>query len=181
MALSECRECGHQVSTEAYACPSCGAVDPASGSHSGESESSEGGSLTFDSRPTWRSQAGLLLVLFALVLIGFESELGWGVLWLVIPTAGVLLYRRYASRFVIDGDEVRSRHGIIARNMESVHIQNLRSIYVNQDVWERLLGIGDVHFSSAADAVAEVSFHGISDPVGLKEKVQSSRGQATRH
>ena len=35
MAISTCRECGHSVSSEAKACPGCGAVNPDIAKHKG--------------------------------------------------------------------------------------------------------------------------------------------------
>lgn len=63
MALTECRECGHEVSDEADACPSCGVSDPAR-------EGSEGG------RRSLRGCMWAFLGLLGLVLVfGALAEL----------------------------------------------------------------------------------------------------------
>ena len=41
-------------------------------------------------------------------------------------------------------------------------------------ILERLIGIGDVEFSSAGTATVEVVFKGIHDPMGVMQKIQKS-------
>lgn len=194
MALANCRECGKKVSTEAEACPDCGAPNPTAGaSQSNEVRAPEGEPLEYASRPTWRSQLRWVVVAAALLIIPLflPSESGGGaaqasaqlspLVPLFILSAFVVaclpLYNRYKQRFVIDDPEIRSRQGLLSRNTQSINIGDVRNIDVKQNVEERLLGIGDVHFSSSADAGTEVSFHGIGDPVGVKERVQNRRGR----
>jgi uncharacterized membrane protein YdbT with pleckstrin-like domain len=85
----------------------------------------------------------------------------------------IMLYRHYSSRFILDGGIIESRHGFIARRVSSIGVEDVRNINVKQSIPQRLLGIGDVEFSSAASADAEVVFNQIANPMRVKEKVQA--------
>jgi len=146
--------------------------------------------MKYNSRPTWRYQWLAILALCALSLV-FIFVAIWG---LVITSAidkrvalGVIaalmlffclltIYRRYAWRFNLDEKNIESRRGIIARNLQSIRIQDLRNVNVRQSIMQRLLGIGDVEFSTAAGGGIEVNFFGVDDPVGVKDLAQKLQG-----
>ncbi len=148
--------------------------------------------MTYYARPAWRNQwlavtlASLLLMFFtgAAMYVSLTdsdsmSEIG-------IQAAGVLMfafwvpvfYRRYSWRFTIDEENIESRHGIIARELKSIRIEDLRNINVTQSVFQRLFGIGDIEFSSAAGGGVEVVFKGVIDPISVKEIAQDLQEQA---
>jgi uncharacterized membrane protein YdbT with pleckstrin-like domain len=87
-----------------------------------------------------------------------------------------MLYRRYSRRFVITDHVIESHYGIISRNVRSVRVRDLRNINVRQSLMERILGIGNIDFSSSAGSDIEVSFQGIRGPMELKHQVQASQG-----
>jgi len=140
-------------------------------------------------RPAWRSQLGLLtiaIILFVLTCLpllgsllstnGVNSSWTIGSMILALPfivVCLIMIYRHYSSRFSIDGGNIESRHGLIARKVSSIRVEDVRSINVKQSIPQRLLGIGDVEFSSAASAEAEVIFNKVASPIWVKEKVQS--------
>ena len=148
--------------------------------------------MSYYARPAWRNQwlavtlASLLLMFFtgasmyvSLTDSGSTSEIG-------IQAAGILLlafwipvfYRRYSWRFTIDEENIESRHGIIARKLKSIRIEDLRNINVTQSVFQRLFGIGDIEFSSAAGGGVEVVFKGVIDPISVKEIAQDLQEKA---
>ena len=85
----------------------------------------------------------------------------------------VMLYRHFQWRFEIGERTIESSRGIIGRDVRSLRVQDLRNVNVRQSLWQRLLGVGDVEFSSAGGEGIEVTFHGIASPMRLKELVQS--------
>lgn len=139
--------------------------------------------MEMEVRPSWRDQIGLLLVI-ALLMVA--------TLWMLIsPPAGlpslvlatalaimaliavvVLLYRHYVWRFRIDDSAIESYYGIISRNVHSIRVRDLRNINVRQSILQRILGIGDIEFSSAGGAGIEVTFFGVAAPMALKEDIQ---------
>lgn len=84
----------------------------------------------------------------------------------------IMLYRHYSWRFSIANGGIESRHGIVAREVNSIRISDVRNINVKQKLFERLFLIGDVEFSSAASDGAEVIFKDVSRPMRVKRRVQ---------
>lgn len=144
--------------------------------------------MKYTFRPAWRSQWFLMLLAIGLLLIpllpiieSWRAGEDWrlaldpGFAILGVPFAIVLLimiYRHCSWRFTVDGFSIESRHGIIAREVSSIRVEDVRSINVKQSLFERLLFIGDVEFSSAASPEAEVIFKKISTPMRVKRKIQ---------
>src|SRR5436190_20779122 len=75
------------------------------------------------------------------------------------------LYRHFAWRYLIDEHNVESYRGVLAREVHSIRISDLRNVNVKQTVMQRLLDVGDVEFSSAAGADVEVVFFGVASPM----------------
>jgi uncharacterized membrane protein YdbT with pleckstrin-like domain len=144
--------------------------------------------MRYTLRPAWRSQWFLMILAIALFLVPFlpiieslsagkdwrftlDSSLAiLGVPFLIVCL--IMIYRHLSSRFTVDDFSIESRHGIIAREVTSIQIADVRSINVKQSLFERLLFIGDIEFSSAASSEAEVIFKKISNPMRVKRKIQ---------
>jgi len=88
----------------------------------------------------------------------------------------VVIYRRYSWAYAIDGDTIESREGMIARKVRSIRVQDLRNINVNQTLIQRILGVGDVEFSSAGGSGIEVVFRGVDKPLEVKALAQRLQG-----
>lgn len=155
-----------------------------------QAQSSEMESMDYRSHPAWRNQwwriasIALLPVIFVLAFIWGEryfSEVYLrGVLVLVVALFGYLLatilYHRYLWRFTINTDNIESCRGLIGRKVRSIRLQDLRNINVNQTLMQRILGVGDVEFSSSAGSDVEVVFFGVSDPMAIKALAQRLQG-----
>ncbi|MGH7597511.1 MAG: PH domain-containing protein [bacterium] len=147
--------------------------------------------MRYTLRTAWRKQWFLMLIAIALLLIpalplleAFQTDVEKkSVLEIFNPTLlllalpfGVLLlimaYRHYSSRFIIEDGNIESHHGIIAREVSSIRVADVRNINVKQSLWDRILFVGDIEFSSAASDNAEVMFKGVSRPMRIKRKVQ---------
>lgn len=147
-------------------------------------------SMNYRSHPAWRNQwwriasIVLLPVIFVLAFIWgtrYFSEMNLRViLVLVVMLCGYLLatilYHRYLWRFTINADNIESCRGLIGRKVRSIRLQDLRNINVNQTLMQRILGVGDVEFSSSAGSDVEVVFFGVSDPMGTKALAQRLQG-----
>jgi uncharacterized membrane protein YdbT with pleckstrin-like domain len=84
----------------------------------------------------------------------------------------VVVYRRYSWAYKIDNETIESREGIIARKVKSIRVHDLRNINVNQSLVERIMGVGDVEFSSAGGSGIEVVFCGVDKPLEVKAMAQ---------
>lgn len=149
------------------------------------------GAKDYRARPALRNQwfailvAMLLFVLF--VYLGLKGAMAGGgtnvqiVLALIgvpmLVLVAIIVYRHHAWTFTIRGDTIESCRGIIGRDVQSIRVQDLRNVNVRQTIWQRLLGVGDVEFSSAGGAGVEVTFYGVTDPLGVKDRVMHSSGQ----
>ncbi len=148
--------------------------------------------MTYKVRPAWRFQwatVSLAIVVLALSIVAVISS--WGsesrsTLFLIIAAIfGVtfiflclmIVYQHYSWRFTFDDLNIESRKGIIARNVNSIRIMDLRNVNVRQSIIQRLLGIGNVEFSSAGGADVEVVFFGVLDPMKVKRSIQSTLGK----
>jgi uncharacterized membrane protein YdbT with pleckstrin-like domain len=90
----------------------------------------------------------------------------------IVALCLIIAYRHLSWRFTIENGIIESRHGIIAREVRSVRVEDVRSTNVKQNVLQRLLNLGDIEFSSAASTDAEVVFAGVSSPLKVKDKIQ---------
>lgn len=149
-------------------------------------------SYTYSSLPAWRTSwfsigvtavltvAGLGLLLLRFFEPPLQHWVAVGVLVLAGIVALSILFKHFEWRFVITGDVIESRRGIIGRELRSIRIQDLRNVNVRQSLWQRIFGVGDVEFSSAGGSDVEVVFFSIPDPVGLKDTVQELQERVDR-
>ncbi len=147
--------------------------------------------LSYRARPAWRNQwqkiilVLLLVVVFVWALIRGEKYFSVPNLRVVLVVTAAawaylgltILYRRYVWRYSLNADNVESRQGMIARKIHSIRLRDLRNINVNQSFMQRILGVGDVEFSSSAGSEVEVVFFGVSRPMQVKNLTQRLQGR----
>lgn len=147
-------------------------------------------------RPAWRSQWGLMtiaIVLLAIPFLPFAESIDFDNLTasfqnainaldaallsvLAVPFAVfflIMVYRHYSWRFTVGDGNIESRHGIIAREVRSIRIADVRNINVKQSLFDRLLFIGDIEIGSAGTADIEVVFRRVGRPFAVKRKIQN--------
>jgi uncharacterized membrane protein YdbT with pleckstrin-like domain len=138
----------------------------------------------FRTHPSIRNS--LALVVWPVVL---TPLIIWAVstyIWEDMPTVVILIavgigllfpayawLRKYFSTFVVMSDAILSRRGLLSKFTNEIRIVDIRAINVRQNFIQRLLGIGDVGFSSAAGDTEEVVFRGVVNPEGIKESIQA--------
>jgi uncharacterized membrane protein YdbT with pleckstrin-like domain len=148
--------------------------------------------MNYIARPAWLNQWWQIGVMFLMPVVFvlaylkghqyFSSE-NLRVVYVVIVAvfvylSAVVIYRRYSWAYTIDGETIESREGLIARKVKSIRIQDLRNINVNQSLWQRIMGVGDVEFSSAGGSGIEVVFCGVDKPLQVKQLVQRLQGKS---
>jgi membrane protein YdbS with pleckstrin-like domain len=138
-------------------------------------------------RPAWRYQWATIasaLLLFAAgaalyaagQLYSFAKLAQYGVIAVAALGAYLIVlvvFQRYLWHYSLDSEHIESSYGLIARRVRAIRVRDLRNINVRQSAAQRLLGVGDVEFSSAAGDAVEVAFFGVPDPMGLKDYVQA--------
>ena len=146
--------------------------------------------MLYKKRPAWRNQ-WLAMVVAALILwgdylIGKEyidfsdyTTAATALAPFFIPFLLVCLfmcYQRYSWRYTIDSKTIESKHGIVARDLRSIRVEDVRSINVRQSLMQRLLFTGDVEVSSSGTGGVEVIFFGVGNPIRVKEDIQRQLG-----
>ena len=148
--------------------------------------------MNYLARPAWLNQwwqigiMFLMPVVFVLAYLKghqyFSSENLRVVLVVTVAVfvylVAVVIYCRYSWAYTINGETIESREGLIARKVCSIRVRDLRNINVKQSLWQRLMGVGDVEFSSAGGSGIEVSFRGVSDPLQVKSLAQRMQGNS---
>jgi len=143
--------------------------------------------MSYRIRPAWRRQwgammlalfcvAGMLAVLYEACTSHDTSNLGMSLSLFAVPLLLIglfMVYRHNAWRFTVERGTIESRRGYIAREIKSVRIEDVRNINVTQTFMQRLLGIGNVEFSSSGTAGIEVIFEDVVEPLSVREKIQN--------
>jgi len=137
-------------------------------------------------RPAWRNYWAGFVVAASLPPTAWiaYSSIGPSNMMLALIVSGSLVFvsalilflcviSRFSWQFFLSDNEVRSHHGIIARRQQSVRINDLRSVGLDQGIVQRLLGVGDLSFYTSGSAVAEVRFHGIREPAQWRDQVNN--------
>ncbi len=157
-----------------------------------QEQSPEKETMNYIARPAWLNQwwqIGIMLlmpVVFVLAYLKGDQYFSAPNLRVVLVVCvavfvyliAVVIYRRYSWAYTINGETIESREGLIARKVKSIRIQDLRNINVNQSLWQRIVGVGDVEFSSAGGSGIEVTFRGVSDPLQVKSQAQRMQGKS---
>ncbi len=155
-----------------------------------QGKSPEKENMNYLARPAWLNQwwqmAMAVLLPFVFVLAYLKGDQYFSapnlrvvlvvVVAVFIYLLAVVIYRRYSWAYTINGETIESREGLIARKVKSIRIQDLRNINVNQSLLQRIMGVGDVEFSSAGGSGIEVTFRGVDDPLKVKSLAQRMQG-----
>ena len=140
--------------------------------------------VNFSLRPAWRNYWPSLvlangLVVAAVVLgltgVGLPFALACGAGAVLVY--GYIMLQRYSWRFTIDENRISRHKGIISRNQQSIRLADLRSVELNQSLWQRLMGLGDLSFYSSGSDDAEVRFFGIHSPATHRDKIYGAIDQ----
>lgn len=77
------------------------------------------------------------------------------------------------TRLTITNKRSIYREGVIARKTSEVLHDDVRNLQADQNVWERIVGIGDVAISSAGQSDLEIYIDGVPDPDSVTSLIRS--------
>ena len=152
MALIDCPECGHRVSSAAKACPGCGfpvaehLTPPATVASSSDE-------LLAEVHPSWWGYFWWLL--FA---------------WLLVPLIVAWLKRASTVLRVYRG-RVTLRHGLISICERELFMRDIRSIDIDQGFLGRLANIGNLTISTSATEDATERVKGVPNPARIRDLI----------
>jgi uncharacterized membrane protein YdbT with pleckstrin-like domain len=98
-------------------------------------------------------------------------------LLLIIACAGlVILFIWWLDcrnmRLEITNKRTTLRTGLLAKNTIELRHKDVRSVVVHQSFIQRILGVGTIELSSAAEADFEIAVRGLYDPQKVAEMIQ---------
>lgn len=143
--------------------------------------------LYYQGHPAWLGASKAMFLMFllfvcTLMLIPIEPEFAMvSGLCAVAVFLGVAM-TRLSREYLVTEERVEVVWGILGRSSKEVRICDIRSMDVYEKGVKGLLGLGNVDFSSAANAGIEVQFRDIRHAHDVKELVrQLQRTQGSRN
>ncbi len=145
--------------------------------------STAGETTVWQGHPSWKS---MLLFYVKWTLVSLIPVAVWvgldaggsdiAATWFAVATGVglVLTYvigwiKRQTTRYLVTDRRIHIRTGIMSRNERTTHVDRVQNVNLNQTIFQRMLGIGDVDWDTAGtDASdADFTFRGVDDPGGL--------------
>ena len=129
--------------------------------------------------PSWKQFTWLYLFSG---LAAFRGGLFWafglptGEIWIVgalFLVGCVVLIRRWA-RYLITSTKVIIKNGYTGRDIDVIHLDQIREVTIQQGLVARIMGIGTLVIQ-ALDREHRLRFRGIQDPEVLKARIDALR------
>jgi uncharacterized membrane protein YdbT with pleckstrin-like domain len=142
--------------------------------HSGEK-------LIYQGHPSWRAILGFylkgaLVGAAAGVLAGLiDSSLSLGVLVFAVVLAITILVgfiKRVATIYTITDRRLNIKVGIISRRVQETRLQRVQNVNYTQGVYERVVQVGDVEFTTAGTDESNFVFAGVAQPEQVVQQVE---------
>ena len=151
-----------------------------------------GEQVLFEGHPSWRSilafylkgilGAALLGVVVALVTRVIDDEVNEGLVFLVVLvvialTVLVGFIKRVATTYTITDRRLNIKRGLISREIQETRLERVQNVNYRQSAIQRMLGVGDVDFDTAAGDDYNFVFNGVADPSDVVHRVDVATGQ----
>jgi uncharacterized membrane protein YdbT with pleckstrin-like domain len=140
-----------------------------------------GEKVIYQGHPSWRAILGFYLkgalvgaaagVLAALI----NEGAGLGVVTFVVILAVTIVVgfiRRVATVYTITDRRLNIKIGIVARKVQETRLQRVQNVNYDQGVYERLMQIGDVEFTTAGTDESNFVFAGVGQPEQVVKEVE---------
>jgi uncharacterized membrane protein YdbT with pleckstrin-like domain len=140
-----------------------------------------GENVIYQGHPSWRAILGFYLkgalvgaaagVLAALI----NEGAGLGVVTFVVILAVTIVVgfiRRVATVYTITDRRLNIKIGIVARKVQETRLQRVQNVNYDQGVYERLMQIGDVEFTTAGTDESNFVFAGVGQPEQVVKEVE---------
>ena len=150
-----------------------------------------GEQVLFEGHPSWRSilafyikgilGAALLGVVVALVTRVIDDEVNEGLVFLIVLvvialTVLVGFVKRIATTYTITDRRLNIKRGLISREIQETRLERVQNVNYRQSALQRMLGVGDVDFDTAAGDDYNFVFNGVADPSDVVHRVDVATG-----
>jgi uncharacterized membrane protein YdbT with pleckstrin-like domain len=139
--------------------------------------------VIYQGHPSWRAIIGFYLKGAAVgaaagVLAGLINEgVGLGIVTFIVILAVTILVgfiKRVATVYTITDRRLNIKVGIIARKVQETRLQRVQNVNYNQGVYERIMQIGDVEFTTAGTDESNFVFAGVAQPEEVVQNVEQA-------
>ncbi len=117
---------------------------------------------------------GVLAAVLAGAIVGIATRAAGGhvaTLWVILAVVVVFVLsivigalRRRATTYTVTDRRLLIERGLLTRNAQETRLERVQNVASRQTVRERMLGVGTIHFDTAAGADYDFSFYGVSHP-----------------
>jgi uncharacterized membrane protein YdbT with pleckstrin-like domain len=146
---------------------------------------SAGEQVIFEGHPSWRAILGFYLkgLLIAIVLGVIAKLIGQGggtvfliVLVVLALTVVIGFVKRVATTYTITTRRLNIKRGIVSREIQETRLERVQNVNYRQNVYQRLMQIGDVDFDTAATDDYNFVFSGVANPGEVVHDVDRATG-----
>ena len=137
--------------------------------------------VIYEGHPSWRAILGFylkgaLVGAAAGVLAGLiRSSTSLAVVTFIVILAVTILVgfiKRVATVYTITDRRLNIKVGIVSRKVQETRLQRVQNVNYDQGVYERLMQIGDVEFTTAGTDESNFVFAGVSQPEQVVQQVE---------
>lgn len=93
--------------------------------------------------------------------------------WLTLGLYAVML--RMSTRYKITEQKINARYGMLSKESNTIDLNDIKDIQLSQSGMERILGYGDLAFSTAGTGGTEIEFQNVPKPGKLKNKIEDAK------
>jgi len=140
--------------------------------------------VIYEGHPSWRAILGFYLKGFAvgaaagvLATLLNDGGAGLGLLVFAVVAAITILVgfiKRVATVYTITDRRLNIKVGIIARKIQETRLQRVQNVNYTQGVYERIMQIGDVEFTTAGTDESNFVFAGVAQPEHVVAQVEQA-------
>jgi uncharacterized membrane protein YdbT with pleckstrin-like domain len=141
-----------------------------------------GEKVIYQGHPSWRAIVGFYLKGFAvgaaagvLATLLNDGGAGLGVVTFAVIAAVTIVVgfiKRVATVYTITDRRLNIKVGIIARKIQETRLQRVQNVNYTQGVYERIMQIGDVEFTTAGTDESNFIFAGVAQPEHVVKEVE---------
>lgn len=138
-----------------------------------------GEKVIYEGHPSWRAIIGFYLKGLAIgavigVIVSLIESTGAGVAAFAIVAGLTILagfLKRIATVYTITDKRLNIKRGIVARKVAETRLGRVQNANFTQNVYERIMQVGDVEFTTAGTEESNFVFAGVAQPEEVVQKV----------